>query len=793
MGERLKLLKAAAEARAITSTETANSNSSAIVVREPRPGSRLALLKAAAEERGPTEAQKAEEEIGEWTPSPTRFAFLPPIAPELLFPKMAAERAVNAGGYAGLDCETALIQPARLVPRLIVTGYQNADGTQEIVTGSAHDPAVHARGFLSFTDRILNSDTILVNQNVAFDECAIAESAHQADIALGLVGTDDSWLELTLRRMFEMHDRKQIEDSWYREQLIDLAEGTLGKDFASLTAKGTPRRKRYDLKTLAKNYLDTALEKLVYRLGYSAYRDKDISEYPQGAVDYLTDDVESALHVASRQNERARMHGLPEGERIPNSPEQSRAAFAFQLMSSWGVRTDLSVTQQLDSDLDIGKRRLLNVLKETGLVRSEGKNAGSRDTKKTRELVAQCYEEAGLVVPMTKPKNGKGGGNISTKGSVLEDIALIRLRGSSADVLNEKGEIDETDLFREPLYAFSQYTSFEKIANTYLPVLYQGTQFPINARYDIIKETGRVSCWKPNLSNLPRGGSKTVLQRLQSKVRQAFVPREGFVFCSTDLDVAELCGLAQICIWMVGYSKLADAINAGIDPHLSLAADQLLHIPYEEALAKKKTKMVADARQLAKSASFGFPGGLGIHTFIEFAKASYNVFITEEEARVLKAKYFAQWPEMVTYFRMIANMMRGFDEKGNEVGDIEQFVSGRIRGRCRYTAACNTTFQGIVADSAKHALYEMQRECYLKGGAMYGARCSVFVHDEVITELPEHKAHEYAQVQADIMMRTMQEYCPDVRINAKPALMRRWYKDAEPVYVNDRLVPWEPT
>lgn len=770
-------------------------------------GERLRLLKEAAADRGPTEEQLAAQQAEEGEPysgadggpegvatlARSHFNALPPVPPELIFPKTPAERARNAGGNAGLDCETFLSQPGRVVPRLVVTGYQHADGTQFIVTGDAKDPAVHAREFLAFTNHLMCGDAVLINQNIAFDQCVIAEAAHQADIKLGLVDTDESWLDAVMRRMFELHDRRQIEDSMHREQLIDLAEGTLGRDFSSLTKTGNPRRKRYDLKTLAKLYLDVELDKYTYRTGYAKYVDKPLSEYEPGAVQYLTEDVESALHVASRQNERAVVAGLPVGDRVPNSPEQSRAAFAFQLMSSWGVRTDLAVTQQLDNDLDIWKRRLLGVLKETGLVRSEGRNAGSRDIKKTRELVEKCYLDAGLVVPLTKKsKEGKGGGNISMKGSVLEDIALIRLRGSSEDVLNEKGEIDESDLFREPLYAYSMYSSFDKLANTYLPVLYQGTQFPINARYDIIKETGRVSCWKPNLTNLPRGGTKTVLQRLQSKVREAFIPREGFLFASTDLDSAELCGLAQVCIWLVGYSRLGEAINDGIDPHLLFAADQLLHIPYAEALARKKEKTVADMRQLAKAALFGLSGGLGLATFMEFARASYNVYLTEDEARVIKEKYFLQFPEMRQYFKMIKNMMRGHDDKGQEVGTIEQFVSGRIRGKCRFTAAANGFFQSIVADGAKQALYEMQRECYLRGGAMYGARPVVFVHDEVISEIPEHKAHEYAHVQAEIMMKGLQYFCPDVKINSKPALMRRWYKSADPVYVNGQLVPWEP-
>jgi len=799
-------------------------------------GDRLKRLQAAAESRGPLEPDGVDD--GEFQKSRR------PAIPELptldtqvaVFPDTAAERERLFDGCAGLDCETFLIQPGRNVPRLVVTGYQATDGRQAIVTGDANDPSRHAMAFLLFTDRIIE-DTLrqtsskllgdpnvragvadvgtdalvhtavagtlsverpktrglLVNQNIAFDFSVIAEDAHQCDRTLGLVGKQGSFFETVMQRIFELLDLHLVEDTMLREQLIDLAEGTLGKDLGSVTKEGNARRKQYNLKVLVKRYLGTDLDKFTWRTGYYRYLNKPLSVYPSGAVDYLTLDVSGALHTAARQNLRAQLHGLPAGERIPNSAEQSKAAFSFQLMSSWGIRTNLQRVQQLDSDLDRQMRQIIRVLQDEGLVRKEGKDAGTRDMKRTHELVKRCYEEAGLPVPLTKPKNGKGGGNISTAGAVLEDIALIRLRGSTADVLDEHGQVDETELMKEPLYAYSQYISIQKLQNTYLPVLYDGTQRPINARYDIIKETGRVSCYQPNLTNLPKGGTKTLLQRLQARVRECFVPREGFVFCSVDYNVAELCALAQVCIWMTGSSKLAEAINNGIDPHLLMAAEQFLHISYVEALERKKEKHVADMRQLAKVANFGAPGGLGAHTFIEYAKATYNMFLTYEEARDLKEKWLRQWPEMRMYFRMISSMMRGYDDKGNTVGDIEQFVSGRIRGRTRYTAACNTMFQALVADSVKEALYQIQKSCYLLGGAMYGARPVVFVHDEVIAELPEDHAHEFAEVQVDIMVRAMQGMCPDVKISASPALMGAWYKNADSVYDGQgRLIPWEP-
>ncbi len=65
--------------------------------------------------------------------------------------------------------------------------------------------------------------------------------------------------------------------------------------------------------------------------------------------------------------------------------------------------------------------------------------------------------------------------------------------------------------------------------------------------------------------------------------------------------------------------------------------------------------------------------------------------------------------------------------------------------------------------------------------------------EQAICDEPTAVALDGAKRAEQIMVREMKKYTPDVRQEAPPALMRRWYKDAEPVY--DRfgeLVPWEP-
>ena len=87
----------------------------------------------------------------------------------------------------------------------------------------------------------------------------------------------------------------------------------------------------------------------------------------------------------------------------------------------------------------------------------------------------------------------------------------------------------------------------------------------------------------------------------------------------------------------------------------------------------------------------------------------------------------------------------------------------------------------------------MTKEMYLDTlSPLYGSRLVNFSHDETIIEIPEERAHEAAMRQAEVMIQQMRTVVPDVLVKAEPALMRNWWKNAEAVYENGKLVPWEP-
>jgi hypothetical protein len=155
----------------------------------------------------------------------------------------------------------------------------------------------------------------------------------------------------------------------------------------------------------------------------------------------------------------------------------------------------------------------------------------------------------------------------------------------------------------------------------------------------------------------------------------------------------------------------------------------------------------------------------------------------------MKAQWLRAWPEMVTYFEWV-NQAVGLGE-----ATLVHPITGFVRGDVGYTDGCNHLFQHLAAQGAKRALYRAAREAYAEPDSpFFGSRPVVFVHDEIIAEVPESRAAAASTRLAQIMCEEMALLIPDVKITASPTLMRYWTKDAVETYdVNGTLVPWEKT
>jgi hypothetical protein len=547
---------------------------------------------------------------------------------------------------------------------------------------------------------------------------------------MGVLGQNDPTL---MPLIWDAYDAGRVRDTMIYEMMWMIECGWNRID------PMTGRPPDYSLAGLVKKHL---LENVEGKAGEEAwrfrYRELDgvpIDKWPKEASSYAYEDARYTWRVWEKQH----------GKDIPNLNFQTMTAWSLHLMSAWGLRTDPKAVDVLEKSLAASVFDAIAKLKANGVYRAEG----TKDLSVVRELVRGAY---GGNPPLTAK------GSVSTSAQVLEESdnpILQCLAGISGD---------------------------QKLLNTFIPILKRGTEYPVNPRFNVLVASGRTSCRNPNLQNQPRKGG----------VRECYVPREGWVYVACDYHIAELCSLAQVLLDKFGYSKMAEALQEGRELHLETAAG-ILGITYSEAVSRHSVgdEEVKEARQLAKALNFGLPGGLGAASFKNYAKASFGVDVTEDEARELKEKWLNRYPEMSLYFREIAD--RCADGGGSFVAEASRTLFRR--GGVGFCDGANFQFQHLTSAGAKAALYAVVRECYhVENSSLFGSRAVAFIHDEILLESPEEKAHSAAKRLSEIMVERMKTFLPDIPVSADAHLMDRWYKNAGPVFdENGELTVWRPT
>jgi DNA polymerase-1 len=620
------------------------------------------------------------------------------------------------------DTETWLIQPGNLTPKVVCLTWHDGE-TSDILVGE--DIFEWARKALSGTD-------LLVGQNVAYD--------------LGVLVAGDPTL---IPLVFKALEDGRIRDTMIREKLLLLAQGRLSFDYKM------KRKPKFSLAAHVMRHfrIDISASKQgddVWRLRYSELDGVPLHQWPVDAAAYAIEDAEWTWKVHESQSQPYRSLGevYASEKGVRNEDDQVRAAWALHLMSVWGLRTDAIAVDALEGRLRPEVEAMQQTLLDAGLMKSKtvkGEVRRSKDMAALRERIKSAYSDQGKKTPLTTK------GSISTSGEVLKQ---------SGDAL---------------LISLGELSGTEKLLTAFVPMLKMGVKAPLNPGYDVLKETGRTSSFRPNIQQMPRVGG----------VRECFVPRAGNAFIAVDYSTLELCTLGQVCLDLFGFSRMADLINDGIDLHYWMGA-VVAGVSYAEIQEHEKGK---EYRQLAKALSFGYPGGLGAKTFVAFAKATYGVEVTEEEAVSYKQLWLGTFPEMENFFQHVSQQTQF-----GEGFTVRQLRSGRHRGDASYCSGCNSYFQGLAADGCKEALWRVAQECYADPlSPLYGVGKPVaFIHDEIIVEAPVEKVSLVAKRLSEVMISAMRVYTPDVRISVEATAMLRWSKAAKPVFCMGNLQVWYP-
>lgn len=686
------------------------------------------------------------------------------------------------------DTETFRIGPGCVLPKVVCLSLatRTSDGVVSIIYGNADDIE---GAFLS----LLNDPNIQLR-------------AHNAGFDLGVLMGSYPGL---ITPIFQALESNRIACTVIQEKLLNVSDA--GKLRKCVNPDGSESPIEYSLLScmssygmlgeddLRKSLADKTAEDS-WRLNYSILDGVKAKDYPEGAVAYASQDARWVILLDEAQEYRAKERHLSMAPRYSVTADD----VALKIETAIGIAVDQNRVEEVKAKLAIElDTENIQLLLDYGILRpaiapkpkrdgtlTKGK-ASSICKERLSDRIRQICEEHGVPLKMTAPSERFPEGQVASDGEFIEELAQYDL----------------------VLWQYEHRQQQQKVVQEIAKL--DGAK-RVHANYDALKETIRTSSYG-NPKGKPALYPSVNIQQQDNRVRGIYVPDDGWIMGSADFSSLELVGLAQTCYTLFGYSQLAELLLAGVDPHMFLGA-QLAYATHEQfrAYCGFQDKMgiyrrmveirdtqvggkefAAHYRTFAKPVGLGYPGGLGAKRLVVFARSTYGVNITEQQASDFKKLWLETYPEMELYFRYINEQCQDFRNE-----DAYRYTTPRgfVRSGASYCAACNgLALQSPSAEGAKLANRRVVRACVdpSVGSILYGSRPLAFIHDEILFEvLDDEKKSEKAFEVGRIMVESLAQVMPDLApaIRASPCLMRRWDKRAKQITDPDgRLLVWEPS
>ena len=502
-----------------------------------------------------------------------------------------------------------------------------------------------------------NSYDMHLDGFAAFDGAGVYFSQREDEL-LDVLSRANQVIAHNLKPLIALAERKSLESG--SSSPSPIHPFTPSRFFDTMLASYllNPLRKDYGIGAIAEEYLD--------------------AEIPPGDARHaLTETVQYLFEMKDLLAEK--MEGLELFDLFRNVEIPLVEVLAH--MENTGVKVDRKILADLSRDFD---KRLTAIMKEIYNLAGEPFNINS-----PQQLSRILFLKLQLP-PVKKTKTG-----YSTDVEVLEKLSLSH------------------PLPREIL----EYRTLSKLKGTYidvLPTLINPRTGRIHASFNqMVVATGRLSSSDPNLQNIPIRGEEG------KRIREAFVPEEGYLLLSSDYSQIELRVLAHI-------SKdelLIDTFLKDEDIHTTVA---------REVFAVRADEVTQDMRRTAKVINFGIIYGMSGFGL------SKELGVSQREAQDYIDEYFARYKGVKRYIETVLDQARS-----------RGFVS-TLLGRIRYMpemsnpdsavrqlgerTAMNAPIQGTAADIVKMAMVNIHRKI-MEGGL--ASRLIMQIHDELVFEVKE--------------------------------------------------------
>jgi uracil-DNA glycosylase family 4 len=498
--------------------------------------------------------------------------------------------------------------------------------------------------------------------------------------------------ELDIQRPHLVGQNIKFDLLWLRQKFGYVHKGELDDTYvmAHLLDETAPSK---SLKTLAGIHTGYG----PYAQGVMDARDGGhMAEVPEEKLlEYCAYDAAATLRVAAaletqfRRND-ARLLYAAEMQVLPVVVDMETAGLAF----------DRGVTEKLASDY---KTRIDTIAAEFTRITGVSK-PGS-----TQQLAVWLHEHCRMPI-LAHTQGGK---------SQLDKWVLPKMLLLAQSHLHKFTE-DPAVIVRG-IELLLQYRGLTKILSTYLTPYLEIDGPRVHACFNQCgTETGRFSCEKPNLQNLPR--------ETKHPIKTMFVVPKGRILVGADYSQIEL----RIGAIETRDKRLLDAFKAGMDLHSMTAEAIVGHAPSPEE------------RSHAKTVNFGIFFGMGPKKLAE----------DTGKPRAWAQEYIRNW------YALYPGVREWQEEQEQRLLRDGHLVNmfGRIRHlglalktakRDEYLAvlreACNFPVQGGAADLMKLAMVrvsdKLPKDC----------RIVVQVHDQILVECPEKQWEKIALLMYETM------------------------------------------
>ncbi|MCB1751165.1 MAG: DNA polymerase I [Gammaproteobacteria bacterium] len=464
---------------------------------------------------------------------------------------------------------------------------------------------------------------------------------------------------------------------------------------------------RHDMDSLARKYLNHDTIKYEDVAGQGAKQLRFDQVPLERAAPYAAEDAEITLRlhreIWPKIEKEASLARLFRELEMPLVPVLSR-------MERCGVRIDVKMLKQQSRELN---ERLEELQQQAFTVAGHPFNLGS-----PKQIGEIFFDELNLPVVAKTPK-----GAPSTAESVLQELA-------------ERG-------FELPALIL-EHRGLAKLKSTYtekLPrMVHPGTGRVHTSYHQAVAATGRLSSSDPNLQNIP------VRSTEGRRIRQAFVPEQGFAMLAADYSQIEL----RIMAHLSGDAGLLQAFALGQDVHRATAAE-VFNVESPEQVS-------AEQRRSAKAINFGLIYGMSA-----FGLAR-QLGIERGEAQAYVDLYFERYPG-------VREFMERTRADAHDKGFVETVFGRRLylpeinarNGQRRAAAertAINAPMQGTASDIIKRAMLVVDDWIQREKPPL---RMIMQVHDELVFEVEEaftgqarerivHIMQNAAQLRAPLMV-----------------------------------------